>query len=248
MIIKIIEKPISIWQGILSPYKRIGRLIGDQIQKAAAARDQAAQSAAAQAATAPAAATAPQTPGAPAEAPAKPPFDIGRMVGILAAVGLAVGAIGTALGALLAAFFNLKWWEMPLAILGVLLVISGASMIIAALKLRKRNLGPILDANGWAVNGRVKINIPFGAALTKTAHLPKGSSRTLKDPYAGTSKATKITLWVILLVLIAAAVTSYFLWTNGTFARWFQRPEPQQKEPAGAAGTPAPTAPSPSHT
>ena len=151
------------------------------------------------------------------------------MVGILAAVGLALGAIGGAIATLLAQFFQLKWWQMPLAILGVLVVISGASVIIAALKLRKRNLGPILDANGWAVNGRVKINIPFGAALTKTARLPKGSIRMLKDPYAVTSKATKIALWVILLALAAAAVTSYILWTNGTIDRWFRRPEVQHK-------------------
>ena len=78
-------------------------------------------------------------------------------------------------------------------------------MILAALKLRQRNLGPILDANGWAVNGRVKINIPFGGALTKTARLPKGSVRLLKDPYAATSKATKIVFWAILLALLAAA-------------------------------------------
>src|SRR5208283_583503 len=71
-ITKIVEKPISIWQAILSPYTRIGRLIGEQIQKAAAARDQAAQAAAAQAAAA-----APQMPAGPvatraAGAPAQP--------------------------------------------------------------------------------------------------------------------------------------------------------------------------------
>ncbi len=36
-------------------------------------------------------------------------------------------------------------------------------MLIAWLKLRQRNLGPILDANGWAVNARTKVNIPLGA-------------------------------------------------------------------------------------
>ena len=61
---------------------------------------------------------------------------------------------------------------MPLAILAVLLLISGPSMILAWLKLRQRNLGPILDANGWAVNARAKINIPFGASLTGMAKLP----------------------------------------------------------------------------
>ena len=105
------------------------------------------------------------------------------MVGILAAIGLALGGISGFAVAVFTGFFKLKpWWQMPLAILGVLVAISGASVIIAALKLRKRNLGPILDANGWAVNGRVKINIPFGAALTKTARLPKGSVRDAQRP------------------------------------------------------------------
>jgi hypothetical protein len=242
-ITKIIEKPISIWQGILSPYKRIGRLISDQMAKAAAARDQAAQTAAAQAAAA-----APQTPGAPAAAPAKPPFDIGRMAGILAAIGLAIGGISTFALGIFMGFTRLTWWQMPLVILGVFVAISGASVIIAALKLRKRNLGPILDANGWAVNGRVKINIPFGAALTKTARLPKGSVRTLKDPYAATSRATKIAFWVVLLALVAAAVTTYILCRDGTMSRWFQRRETQHESAPGGPGTPSPAVPSPAHT
>ena len=238
-ITKIVDKPISIWQGILSPYKRIGRLIGDQIQKFAAARDQAAQTQAASAAAQ--AAAPPQTPAGPAAAP---PFDIARMAGIIACAALALGSIGTVVLGILMAFFNLKWWEMPLAILGILAVISGASVIIAAFQLSKRNLGPILDANGWAVNGRVRINIPFGAALTKTARLPKGSIRKLNDPFAAASKTTKIVLCAILL---AAAVTSYILWTNGTFSRWFSHRETQQEsQPAGSA--PATTAPAPAHT
>ena len=150
----------------------------------------------------------------------------------------------TLLITLLMAFFSLHVWQMPLAILGVLVVISGMSVILAAFKLRKRNLGPILDANGWAVNGRVKINIPFGAALTQTAHLPKGSVRMLKDPYAATSKTAKIVFWAILLTLLAAAVTFYVLETNGTIDRWFRHPEPQRQ----TAPTPPPAAPAPAHT
>jgi hypothetical protein len=63
-------------------------------------------------------------------------------------------------------------------------VISLPAVIIAALTLRKRNLGPILDANGWAVNAKAKINIPFGASLTEVAALPPGSQRDLSDPFA----------------------------------------------------------------
>lgn len=45
-------------------------------------------------------------------------------------------------------------------------------MVLAWLKLRQRNLGPLLDASGWAINGCARINVPFGAA------------RSLHDPYA----------------------------------------------------------------
>jgi hypothetical protein len=63
-------------------------------------------------------------------------------------------------------------------------MISGPSMMLAWLKLRQRNLGPILDANGWAINGRARINVPFGGALTDRAVLPKNAERSFDDPYA----------------------------------------------------------------
>ena len=59
---------------------------------------------------------------------------------------------------------------------GALLVVSGPSVLIAWLKLRQRTLGPVLDANGWAVNGRVKVNLPLGYTLTARAMLPSQSA------------------------------------------------------------------------
>ena len=134
---------------------------------------------------------------------------------------------------------------MPLAIVGVLVVISGASVVMASLKLRQRNLGPILDANGWAVNGRVKVNIPFGGALTKTAHLPKGSVRLLKDPYAATSRKAKVAFWTILLALAPAAVTSYILWDKRDFFSRRFPPKEIQRESQPGGDPPSPTAPGP---
>ena len=75
------------------------------------------------------------------------------------------------------ALFGLGLW-MPLGFVGALLLISGPSMLIAWLKLRRRNLGPILDANGWALNAMAKVNVPLGGSLTKLAKLPAGSSRS----------------------------------------------------------------------
>ena len=115
----------------------------------------------------------------------------------------------------------LPLWEMPLAIGGIILAISGPSMLIAFLKLRQRNLGPILDANGWAVNTKAAINIPFGSTLTKMAELPKGAERSLVDPFA--EKKTPWKRWVFLLVLLIALG---FAWNKGYIQQIGQQLKP----------------------
>lgn len=212
-VVKVVEAPISVRQAFWSPYKRIGRMIGDQIQKFAAARDQAVDAKAAAGV-----AEAGAKVGAPAAAaPAAPaaPFDIAKFAGIFAAIGLALGALGTALAAVVSGFLSLPAWQMPLVVVGIVVLISGPSMLLAWLKLRQRNLGPLLDANGWAVNTRARINIPFGGALTGVAALPPGAARSLSDPYA--EKETPWGTWLFLLVVVVIAVA---LWRQGFLDRF----------------------------
>lgn len=189
-VVKVVEAPISVRQAFWTPYKRAGRLIGDQVRKFAAAKDKAVDERAAQrvaAAGAKAEAPVPAAPSAAAADAAKPStqqaFDIAKFAGIFAAIGLALGALGTALAAVVTGILQLAWWQIPLVFAGVMLLISGPSMLLAWLKLRQRSLGPLLDANGWAVNVRARINIPFGASLTQVARLPEGASRSMNDPF-----------------------------------------------------------------
>lgn len=108
---------------------------------------------------------------------------------------------------------NHKWtFFMAGGVAALILMISGPSMLLAFLKLRQRNLGPILDANGWAINGRARVNVPFGRALTDVAALPPGSARTLEpDPYAEKTRPWRTWLVVTLLLVLA------WTWYNG---RW----------------------------
>ena len=201
-IIRILEHPISIRQAFWAPYKRVGKMIGEQVQKLAAARSQAAEEKMVKAAL---------ESGAKAEAakPPVPPFDMAKFAGIFAAIGLAIGALGTAVASMLTGLMGLKWWQLPFALIGLLLLVSGPAMLIAWFKLRQRNLGPILDANGWAVNARAKINIPFGTSLTGIAKLPEGADRSLIDPFA-----EKKYVWPYYLVALAllAGMALWGLW------------------------------------
>jgi hypothetical protein len=181
-ITKIIDNPISIRQAFWAPYKRFVRIVEEQVQKRAAAADaeskKSVDTAAAEAATADG-----TRPDAAKVEPAKPEEKKGIDVGTVAAIGVAVGGIATFLTAIVAKFVDLGLW-MPIGVLAIMLAISGPSMLIAWLKLRRRNIGPLLDANGWAVNALARINVPFGGALTGVAALPVGASRALRDPFA----------------------------------------------------------------
>lgn len=208
----LIENPISVRQAFWSPYKRLVRMIEEQVAKRAAEKEKESTTKIDSAASA--AATADQTATTPAPAPgasgAVPPKKLD--VGVVAAVGVAVAGMATFLSSVLAMFFGLGVW-MPLGILGVLLAISGPSMLIAWLKLRQRNLGPILDANGWAINGRVRINVPFGSSLTSVAALPSGGKRIAQDPFA--EKRSRGWLWLVLLIVAGLGA----LWALGKLDR-----------------------------
>ncbi|MEN9777339.1 MAG: hypothetical protein RIS24_2461 [Verrucomicrobiota bacterium] len=194
-ITKIVANPISLRQAFWLPYKRFVRWVEEQIAKRAAEAD----AAASQKLTAAATAVVSQG-GAPA---AKVPQKVD--VGTVAALGVAFGAIGgffTAVATLGKDLWAEGAFTMIGAILGVMVLISGPSLVMTYIKLRKRNLGPILDANGWAVNAKARINVPFGTRLTAIAELPPGSTRDLVDPFEETRRPWKLYLTLIVVVLL----------------------------------------------
>ncbi len=218
---KIVANPISIRQGFWSPYKKAARLIEDQIAKRAAALDAASQQKIA--AQAQNVAELDKKPPAP-----PPPNKIDP--GMLAAIGLVLTTLLGAVGTFVAAIFNKPMWEIPFIMLGIMLMISVPSMFMAFLKLRKRNLGPLLDANGWAINNVAKMNIPFGRSLTDMPALPPGSQRSLQDPFA--EKKKPWWLYVIFGVVVALAVAFFvFVWPNRQELLNKYRPLPTYNDP-----------------
>jgi hypothetical protein len=211
-ITKVIDNPISIRQAFWAPYKKFVRMVEEQVAKRAAAADAASSDKLAAAASD--VAKADQLAKQSKDAPPKK-LD----VGVVAALGVAVGAIGGALASLATGIMRLAPWQIPLVFVGLILLISLPSMVIAWLKLRKRNLGPILDANGWAVNARARINVPFGGSLTGVAALPAGSQRDMFDPFADKkSPWPKIIATLVVLYIIYAILNSMgfvYEWSKG---------------------------------
>ncbi len=233
-ITKIIDNPISIRQAFFSPYKKLVRMIEEHVAKRAAAADAAANANLATSAQT----TAGGQPPKPPEPP-KPKTDTGT----LAAIGLVLTTLLAALGGIFGRIAGLLWWQIPLAVLAIILAISTPSIVMAYLKLSRRNLGPILDANGWAVNARARMNVPFGGSLTRVAALPPGSQRDLVDPFA--EKKSPWPKVIILLILLVAAylilnkMGFIYEWTDGRLGD----PKPVRIEKAPAVPTEAPAKP-----
>ena len=205
---KVVHNPISFKQAIWSPYKRISTMVGEAIAKFAANKRAESMAAAEKGI---ASLTAPKAPGAP--------FDISKGVGIFAAVGIALGAIGTAIGSIAQALFSLAWWQFPLLIAGIFLIISGPSVCLAWLKFRKRTFGPVLEASGWAVNSQLPISLKLGSALTSIAVVPDNIERqSLLDPFKD-EKNPHTGLWVFLGILICAIIFGGWLWASGNMTK-----------------------------
>lgn len=222
-ITKIIDNPISLRQAFWAPYKKFVRMIEAQIAKRAAA---------AEAASTQKLEAVAETATTPAKLKEVPPKKVD--VGTVAAIGVAFGAIGTFFATLLGYITGLLKLG-PLAVLAALIaviaLISGPSMVLAYIKLRRRNLGPILDANGWAINANARISVPLGAALTHIAKLPPGSHRELFDPYAEKKSPWPILIIAALVLYIVLSALNtrgkLYEWTNGIIGK---RPQPQAVE------------------
>ena len=205
VITKVVDNPVSISQAFWAPYRKAWEFCVGIINKSAADKD-AKINADLQAKVQTAAAKTPDAADA-AKTDKQQAFDIAKFAGIFAALGMAIGYIGSAFTKIIAGIQGTPLRDQILILLGLILVISGPSCFIAWTKLRKRNLGPILNANGWAINSKVLVNILFGGKLTTVAKYPK---LKLADPYDQKTPAWKMWLPTVLIILAIAFLALYF--------------------------------------
>ncbi len=233
-IIKVIEHQISLKEAFWSPWKKISRMISDQINKMLAAREAAALSAAGKGVED---ASKTVAEGGKPAAPAPAAANSGAaMASSVAAIGIAVGILGTAVGKLMEFVKDATLLNIILGVFCVIGAVSFPSVVIAYFKLRKRDIAPILNACGWAINRRIRLTLKLGSVLTQEAKLPVGSERKLLDPYAEANGRRNFLL--ILLIVCLTAV----LWRFGQFDKLL----PVNARSTSALSTNAPTpAPAP---
>jgi hypothetical protein len=222
VIVKVVEGPISLKEAFWMPWRKISALLADQVRKILSSRQHATLQAAearlentgAVLATKPAATGTVATPSA-ARFTTPAPMDGAALASSVAAIGIAVGLVGSAVSGIVSMASGLPLWKTLLGVAAVILAVSGPAVVLAYFKLRNRDLGPVLNACGWAVNSRIGMTMPLGRVFTQEARLPEGVERSLIDPYADKNgtRNTLIAGFVIAVILL-------ILWSMNLFDRF----------------------------
>ena len=208
-IVKIIDNPVGMKQAFWAPYKKIMRLIQEKIAKTTSSAETKVFD------------TMSKVVDNPNEAVVAQNGSTKKTdVGTIAAISVAFTGIATVVGGIMEVFLGLGAW-IPLGIVGIILLISSPSMLIAWRKLRLRNIAPILDASGWAVNGNVRIPTLLGDSLTKLPVYPAKSFLPTKDPYASKKFPLKRVIFgTVLLTILVIAVVMIIKNPNGIKGVW----------------------------
>lgn len=161
-IVEIIDNPVSVPEAIVSPFKRLGRMLSGKIEAITASGQKQFD--------AKTSAVVNQAGGTPAPAPQpQPTTNKGLLAGgLLMGGGVAIAALGSAMayiGNTLAT--DSGRFTFLVVVIGVILSVIIPTAIVAILKLRRRDFSAILEGSRWAINVRMRLTRKQGRAFTQ---------------------------------------------------------------------------------
>jgi hypothetical protein len=190
-VVDIVTNPISLGEAMTAPLRRLGEVFSKKIESlsesAQSNLDETGLAAVDQARGA-------KTPGAP-EAPKPSAKEAAPSSSLLAGGSFAIAALGSSLAFVTKTLSTMSFGDVATGLLIALFGVLGPATLLAAIKLRSRDLSPMLEGSGWAVNRAMRLTWRQSRYFTQTPRYPKGSRR--RGAIAG---------WVVGLVLATAAL------------------------------------------
>ncbi len=202
----VVPNAMSLWEAFFAPWRKIGAAFTGTIRKMVAGRGEAATAAMTTKATA--AANAAADPKAAAPAP-----NTGAAMASVATLGIALSFVATALTGVVSALTNTPLWKTGVAILGIVLVVSFPSVILTWCRLRARNLAPIFNASGWAVNRHIGLTPTLGRFFTQRANYI-GKKFVPAPQMLASTRIWKRLGWGIVILAVLAAGWYFFCPTS----------------------------------
>ena len=193
VVTKVVEAQVSLAEAFWAPWRKLGEGIAAAVKKFLGDKQAAAQK------NVEAGTQNAQAGGA-------------AMASSVAAIGIGVAMVGSAAAALMAAISNMTALQIAISIVALILVVSLPSVILTWFKLRKRDIGAILNACGWAINRPMRFSMKRARAFTICAPC----------------RVCRVICWLVVIVAIIGA------------ALWLCCPCTKSCKPAADSATPAP--------
>ena len=153
VVTQVVENQVSLAEAFWSPWRKLGEGVASMVKKFLGDRQASAQK------NLETGTQSAQAGGA-------------AMASSVAAIGIGIGMVGAAAASLMAAISGMTALQIAVSVAALLLVVSLPSVVLTWFKLRKRDIGAILNASGWAVNRPMRFSMKRARAFTKCASNP----------------------------------------------------------------------------
>jgi len=201
-VVDILENPVSLSEAVRAPFRRASAFVNKRIEELAARTQESSE----KAGTARLADTVdhglPAGPP-PAEAAAVKKADGIGMRDLMLGGGIAFAALGSALAYVVSALAKVEALNVIAALSSIVVAVAALSAFLAWLKLRRRDMAPLLEANGWALNAHMGVTARLGHVFTRIPALPAEAVFERVDALVlpGGTRPTRRRILLALLVL-----------------------------------------------
>ena len=227
-VIQIIENPISFREALVAPVKRIGKVVSGKIEQITGVAEKQLDTATQQTVNQVQTTVSSSGQTSPPAASHPPPSNRGMLAGgVLAGGGLAIAALGSAAAFITKTFANLEPLTIVASITGALMAVLLPTVILASIKLRRRDLSAILEGSGWAINAQMRLKRALCRVFTQRPNYPH-------DAKGIHTWRWWMTILVLCALLAGASVGGYQVW------RTSRAPNATPKAASPAPPDPAP--------
>jgi len=205
-VVDIIPNPIGLWEALVLPFRRLSEFVRTQVEKITSAvtkPEKIIKQAISQ----------PQPAGATRS---------GAIRDILLGGGVAVAALGTGFAYVTKALKDVHYYHILYVVGGILLIVIVPTLISALVKLSRRNISMLLEACGWAVNAKLKLNARLGGLFTLKPPFPRGAQKFRIDlaktfisslrKGEGESRKGLLALLLVVVFFLAALAVAKMIW------------------------------------
>ena len=204
-----VRQPVSIPEAIKEPFYKFAEFIQNQVDKLFATRSKQYEtnvSSSIQAHAQPATPGKPAPPPPPA-APAAPGVS-GPMM--LLSGGIGIAALGSAFAFMASSLQGISFSTVMAVLLGIMLIFGGPIILISLIKLFNRNLSRFFEANGNAINMKMRLSLKMGRFFTFIPRIPFSMLvmpeffyNSMAEKQRGMNIWLKLTIWLLIILLLA---------------------------------------------